>query len=1179
MTSRPGYQLRDEEARRHAVNDLDTSFCVEAGAGTGKTTILVERIKNLIIRGYARVGEIVAITFTEAAAAELKARLRQELEKALAELTPGPLPGDAPAQPPATAQRLAAAVSDLDQAAISTIHSFAASLLRERPVEAGLDPDFGVLDPVADGLLFDELWEEWLAGQLADPAAAEGAGALRRALALGLPLDNLKQLAQTLAANQDLRLGSFIDPPDAGAFLAAFREGVRELEELKGDCVNPEDAGYRHTLELAGARRLLDGMGRERQEAFLAQELQIKVKGNKAAWKPSSSCDRQKAICRDLAERLTRLQQALRSAAVVGLIGWLDGFVARLRSERRRRGRLNFQDLLLEARDLLRDHREVRRYFQQRFRYLLVDEFQDTDPLQVEIVFFLAEAEPRAAAWLDVAVVPGKLFIVGDPKQSIYRFRRADIETYQAAKAHLAPPRGAHLFITVNFRTVPGIIQWVNDLFGTLIKLPEHGSYQPAYVALDERRPALGRPDRGEPPGDGASQGASQEDGASQGGPPFPPVIFLVPPPDFAPIDAERTRQAEARAIAALIRRAVGEGWVTFEKREQRERPLRYGDVAILFPTTTGMDHYTAALREHGIPARLEAGKSFYRRDEVASLGSLLRAIDNPNDAVSIVAALRSLCFGCSDRALFRWASRGGGFNYLEAAEGDTYSSGGVADQAARELAQVRDALSLLRQLHGLRNERSISAVIEEAFRRTKVLLSHYLQPHGGQAVANLLRALEQARALERGRGADPGLTFRRFVRWLSELQEQQVAEEEAPAAEEGADAVRLLTVHKAKGLEFPFVVLANLNSARSKREDFVFDRQRGTYELKLGAKETGFLTPGYEEAAKGEEARMAAEERRLFYVAATRARDYLALPFFHRGQPKGFLSLVGERWPEVLGGFLPGDAPAVCRRAEDGPAALGTVPTVVGGGPEPEAVEVDAAWQLREAWANDLRSAIERASRGVQVLTPSGLKHAEDSGMAGGTFPSPPAAAEAPVTEVPPAAEEARRRAAAFGSAFHAAMESLDLAAAAAGDRQALRAAATPAARAEGVEERLEELLEALAKCLQTPLMQRATRARRVHREMPFALAVEGAPAPGAILEGRIDLVCEEPDGLLVVDYKTENVQGTRLEEHFANYRPQGEAYARALRAITGQPVKEVAFLFVRTQQVRSLFPSGTGS
>ena len=1091
--------LADEAAREIARNDLDRSLAVEAGAGTGKTTLLVERILSLVRNRRAPLEKIVAITFTEKAAGELKVRLREAIEKAL------------PLSPPAEAESLGQALGELERAPISTIHSFCSSLLRERPVEASLDPNFEPLDEMGMDLLFQEAWEQWLGKEMEKKPAV-----LRRAMALGMEMDHLARLVRQVYENRDLLSeGPLPLPPySRERFIEILGKEVQRAWDLaQSDCRKEEDLGYQAILGLRGKAKELKEASPDRQEVILFRDLEIKAQGNKSNWKPPPSCDAQKEILNNLAKELGALKETLRAQVMAGLIGWVKGFVAAMQEEKSRRGVLDFQDLLILSRNLLRDNKEVREYFQKNFQYILVDEFQDTDPLQVEVVFFLAEKGAKANRWEEVDLQPGKLFLVGDPKQSIYRFRRADIETYEKARERVIS-RGAGVNIVQNFRTVPSILSWVNRIFSGLIQSSMEGTYQPSYVPLV--------------PHPGRKEVIKAQPG----------VLLLAPPPDFDPREASaaKVREDEAQSIAALIEEMAAGGpegrWMVFDKKEVAPRPVSYRDMALLFPALTGIDAYEEALKDRGIPYRLEGGKEFYMRQEVRSLLCCLKALDDPADRISLVAALRSPFFGFSDEEIFLFSASGNRLSYLHHAEEET--------------GEFSEALSLMRELHKRRNSRPISTTVSDLLSQTKALEFSLLRQGGDQMAANLRKVLEQARAFE----GEAQANFRRFVEWLGTREEEGVREGESPWAEEGEENVKLMTIHKAKGLEFPIVFLANLASEGRRRQEFIPLRLQGTFEMRIG----NFQTKGYSSALEQEKAKMEAEDRRLFYVAATRARDYLVLPLFWGRRGRGFFSLLEENlpafesmepWSVIDGQLIAGRGCFNLRPAEKPPLRLDLEES------EKEKKEEGTPWERRLQWKESLDAVKEKASVGLPLLAPSSAA------------PSPLDLPSHRLDEwIEPGASRGKGEEGGpfFGLAFHGVMERLDLSGT--DNLKELCRIQALEYSIPGLGEKLEAMVR---RSLGHPLMERVKRAKRLFREVPFSVSLDGS-----LVEGKIDLLFNEGSGWVIVDYKTDEVFGEALEQRFQSYREQGLCYARAVREAAGCEVKEVAFFFVRSGEVR---------
>ena len=1060
--------LPDQAERDAAVHQIDTSMCVEASAGTGKTTVLVGRIMDLLCSGKADLDGIVAITFTEKAAGELKVRLREEIEKAIPRAT-GELQG-----------RLATALTRVDRAQVSTIHSFAAALLRERPVEAGIDPGFEQLDELGARMLLDELWEEWLAEQMqgdCPPLAA----ALQAGVALGStgPTSySARALAEDLVTNRDLLADATVPRPDVEPrrLVDQYQALVAELEQLAERCNDPEDGCYAEIRKLV--RHAASPPERGGEVGFLLRVPSVKGSaGNQRNWASADACRRAK----DTIKQIRALLAPLNEIVLADLVDWLRGFIERYQEEKRARGCVDFTDLLIEARNLLRDSREVRRYFQRKFQYLLVDEFQDTDPLQVEIVFFLAEDGTDADRWSDVRLAPGKLFIVGDPKQSIYRFRRADVAMYESAKRHLSS-RGKLSRISTNFRSAPGIIRWVNGVFSQLIGGGQADKHQAAYVPLVENR--------------GASENR--------------PAVCLVKPEIEGELLADEQRDVEARCIGDMIQRAVeGEKWLVWDKPSGRAVPAEYRHVAVLMPRRTSLEVYEDALQLYRVPYRVESGRSFYFRPEVFDLTAVLRAIDSPDDPAAVVGALRTPFFALSDEDLFRFKTAGSEFSFLKPVE--------------EKWDRFADSFGILRELHDKRHELPLHRLIDELFDRTRAMVFYRLKPHGHQAVANLLKVADQARAMD----AAGGITLRWFVRWVEAREDEAAPESDSPTAEPKDNFVQLLTMHKAKGLEFPIVILANMGTRLQQRGGVVFDREGRRMAVSFSA---AMQTHGADVLREAEQAQLEAEERRLLYVAATRARDYLvlpALPCREKTYAHHLEDLADNFGAETVRFALRDlrDPADLDRRARTD--AL-----------KPSKADEDAR-RARTQWIAAQQQAIERASQGVRINR---------------------ASPEKPEHEAEPVGEPSLG--AQIGSAVHAVMEQVDLS-----ESEAPEGLIRAAAIENGIEDRADELAGLVRACLASDPVRRAGAASWLAREMGFCIPFEGGFA-----EGKIDLIFEHGGKLTIVDYKTDAVAGAGIDLRLQEHRRQGAVYAAAVRKATGRSVDEAVFVFARAAETRSL-------
>jgi ATP-dependent helicase/nuclease subunit A len=566
MSEEDIYRPADQTARDRIRGELDTTLFVEAGAGTGKTTELVERILRLVATGRARMPQLAAITFTEAAAAELRDRVREELEKAARDES----------SPPDERERCRAALDEVDAAAVETLHGFAQRILSTHPLEAGLPPLVEVQDEIQSSIAFEERWSEFV-DRLLDDAALEEA--LLRAHLLGLETKHLREVAREFHRHWDRLEDASIEaaplpPIDAAPLLEALAGPCA----LRGRCTDQSDFLYRHLERMEAYRSRLGAAGSDLDALrILAERTKIIHKyGNKDNWDGIAPAEIRDTLQKADGVRVRLLQDA-RATVLPPLLAALRGFILQYAEERRRQGRLEFHDLLVQARDLLRRDAAVRRALKAQFSHLLIDEFQDTDPLQVEIAVLLAgsDAVTPPPAWHDAAVEEGRLFFVGDPKQSIYRFRRADIALYQAVQ-HRFADRTVHL--TQNFRSLRPVIDWVNAVFAPLLG-EGAGEGQAHYVEL-----------------------AARWETPTEAG----ITVHILGEPAEENIDVIRAR--EAAELTQLIQTAKGESWPVAEKGSDGGRvfrPARYADIAILMPTRTALPPIEQALEEAGIPYRV----------------------------------------------------------------------------------------------------------------------------------------------------------------------------------------------------------------------------------------------------------------------------------------------------------------------------------------------------------------------------------------------------------------------------------------------------------------------------------------------------------------------------------------------------------------------------------------------
>ncbi len=1107
----------DRTDRRRAIEDASHSMVVEASAGTGKTSTLLWRILYLVLgKGPSgdplRLSQICAITFTEKAAGEMKVRLRRHLEEVISgESVPSFCGGVRPSRSTEHGKsngfevfeaRAREALRDLETASISTFHSFAVSLLKERPVEAGLDPYFSALDEVRSELFFREVWESWIGRALAerDPV-------LERALRNGFSLQSLQELAGTLRLNINTVRGLHCDsPPTDEQIREQIRDLLRQGIDFRSKILKPEDRLIEHL------HRALDWL--ENPAGKTDRPSKPGNAGSASNWKGGKDTVQSvRAFIREVADFHTCFQNLPAQRILHEVVRWMmDGFLPEWGSRKRAGAILDFDDQLWMARDLLTRNRAVRGEFQARYKAFLVDEFQDTDSIQWDIVRLLSSADPMEPDIIRLRPAPGKLFIVGDPKQSIYRFRNADIETYLG----IVDPENMkslgleRLKLTTNFRSVPSILRFVDGVFSSMMQPPTDGLYQPDYLPF------------------GNAGGRLEEL-------PSPSVHLLG---DRDGDDSNRTVREflaiEASRIARLICCMRGsESWKVQDAGGEgiSWRPPRYGDIAILLPVLSHANILEEALRDSEIPYVLEGGKFYYARSEVSSAITVLRAAANPNDSIALYGALRSIFFGLSDEDLLKARIQNLALDYRE---------------QVPEQSPLHYPFEVLRDLHRHRHDRRASESLEILLQKTGA--REVLSARGFQSLANLNKLARTLRALQ------GEATFSQVVDLLGMMDEEGLAESESRLMEERSDAVRILSIHKAKGLDFPIVFVASLGAKRKNRtRSLLADlHARRVFGLSIGSRESGLRTPGWDRLSEEDKKREDAELVRLLYVALTRARDHLVLST-HTQRWK--MDDENDRWiPDAEATRLKPLGPSLVQWLS-GDCVLARWVDVDGldaaGPPQAAASPVTKDW--RGLAVQEYAALHELLRSAPSAEGPQAAMNEESAGEDSGD-----------------PREAAASRSVRLGVAFHEAMERVNLLSP---DGLAEGAEAT------GVRHNLDpagvrDLEYMLRTTLSSALMERARAVIRsggqVLRETPYVRPL----SPSGIEEGKIDLLFREPDGWVLVDYKTDwaRKDGEGAGSYFREkYARQIRGYLEALSALSVKVVSAY-LLLARTGEAISM-------
>jgi ATP-dependent exoDNAse (exonuclease V) beta subunit len=826
-----------------------------------------------------------------------------------------------------------------------------------------------------------------------------------------------------------------------------------------------------------------------------------------------------RAEVRAAGEALDEVKDAVAQACARRLGTALRGFTLDAAAGRQAAGQLAFHDLLVLARQLVRQHPSVRERLHRRYQRLLLDEFQDTDPIQIEIAVRIAASDPGSEAagslpWDQIDVAPGHLFVVGDPKQSIYRFRRADISLFLDAKARYGDAGGL-VTLSTNFRTGAPIIGWVNEAFdrlmseGSEVDLPV--ASQPAYVALHPVRK----------------------------GPPVGPAVSVLGRAPLTEGSAGDLRSAEARQVAATIARIHAEAWSVDDGNDGWRAP-DLGDITVLVPARTSLPFLEDALDAAGIPYRAESSSLVYVSRAVRDLLMTLRAIDDPTDQLAIVSALRSPLFACGDDDLFRHrVEQRGSFNHL-ARQPDTVLPG-----------PVLDALTYLRERHRERFWTSPAELADRVARDRRLFELGFAEGRTRDVWRRLRFVIDQAR--EWGEATDGNL--REYLQWVTRQSSEGSRVAEAVLPESDDDAVRIMTIHAAKGLEFPITILSGMSTApqgRTAPAQVVFP-PNGTVGYRFGSKVT---TDEFEDWKPIDE-QMAFDERvRLLYVACTRAKDHLVLSLQRRVRAKAPDAAKRTNAELLLAGTGDGldDLPdAVAPEVEVAAVFPASPPSA----PPPFA-----------EWRAELDAALAAASKPTTVaataLTTDGTPDPARDEPEAEAAPAP----LVPDDEEPPEAGLQKRPrdldlppwlkgryGTAVGRAVHGTLQTIDLA-----DPVGLTGAVAAQCEAEAVPDRTAEVEALVRSALACPVIAAAT-AGPYWREVYACTPTPG----GRLLEGYIDLLYRTPDGMVIVDYKTAATNDpTELARRVDGYRLQGASYALAVRQTTGEPIARVVFAFL---------------
>ncbi len=1082
----------DQADRNRILMDLDTNLLVEAGAGSGKTTSLVGRLLALIESG-VNIGQIAAITFTNKAADEMKERFRLALENAYRRSSEGSI----------VRERLSEALGNLDLIFIGTIHSFCGSLLRERPIEAGLDPSFKEMDEESDKQFRAGCWDEYMA-ELEGEARLQ----LEELVSLRVDVNTLRDVFDRVSLFTDVEL-----PCEEWEWpnFDRIRDTLLPLLNAAAPYIPTEepekgwDAVQKLVRQSRQKLRYIDWSD-DIRVLEIAKEFDRKLEVTLNRWTSKEHAGEMKKLFADWQINvLVPFLQAWREYLYPKLIRFVRPVLDDCKRRRYAVGKLNFQDLLMEAAKLVRENREVRAYFAERYQRLLVDEFQDTDPIQAELMFLLTgstESGGFEKNWRRLTPRPGSLFVVGDPKQSIYRFRRADISIYNEVKARIQEC-GAVCRLTANFRSVHTIGDFINGQF--VGKFPSSETeVQAAFVKMETR--------------------SDNPKGARK----TPHGIYVLPYPKM-PGGKAAVAQADAEQIAAYISWACKNSNLQITDRDGGSRDAVPGDFLILTKTREFIHLYAEQLDSFGVPADTSGSTTIY--EELLALYQLARYLEDSADKPALLAVMRGMLFGLSDRQLWDYKQEGYSFSLFDLP---------ALEACSDEAKAVVTVLGKLQKYRGWVRTLSAAAAFSQIVDDLGILPYVSTLPAGSVRAGTLVRMLQLLHG-------DPAANSS----WaeLYRLMEHMLADrgmETSSLYAGGNQAVRVMNLHKAKGLEAPVVFLAcpcgDFDHDATQYIDRSADPAAGYFTI---SKSTGeFKTEvisqpiGWGVMNERERAFSNAEKDRLLYVAATRPKQMLVISLYPDQPAKC-------PWTPLVDGM-----DLACEL--DVPAMKPEKKTELTEGP-------------------DLQSVAEARMQRLNAISEPTYAVLSVTGQTKATGDKPEWSAEG--------------KGMSFGSVVHRSLELLGKGVPESEIENTIRFLADEEGMAE---EYISEAARVVRSVITSELWQRSLRARRRLFEVPLmirknaneaivssdagsaasevAVAVEGTGSiQYAYVRGVIDFLFEEEDGWVIVDFKTDSVTEEKLQSFIDFYRPQVQAYASEWAETFGYKVKEAGLYFVQ--------------
>ena len=1041
--------LTDSKARKIIETDFSRSMAVNAGAGSGKTHEMVLRIINGVKADLISMENIAVITFTRKAASEMRTRIIEGLNKLVTE-------EKNKLRRNKYEEQLIKAVT----AQISTIHSFCAGILKEKPVEAGIDPSFEMIEGDNSGF-FDEVFDEYIHTVFIEKKDSVMHAAIETLIMdYGFDLKTSDYGYNKKPSIQDL-LKTFAEHRDSALAMPEkidIKKSRKQIESFLSGCISDtEDAPTLQAKYIAIEQNFKSAA--DDIDSLYDFKFSLSTCGG-PGWQDYRN-ESKEAFPILLNKYIYSLRYTEQKDIYDKLIILFKDFITYYRVREIKDGMLDNEDLLIYTRDILRDKPEIREYFKERYTHLFVDEFQDTDPVQTEIVFFLSEAPGTySKTWQDVQIKDGKLFIIGDMKQAIYNFRRADVTSFIKAMDKIGEDNTVSL--TSNFRSDKNILEFVNSHFQHTMNGAD--AYSPLFEPLDAAKPD--------------NTGSTEKR-----------IIAVTPPQAGIKYKAEELRELQSDTAVRWIKDNKG---IRFDK---------WSEVTILI--RGGSDTLPAlqdSFEAKGVPCEVAGSKSYFGRYEVQALATLLRAVADPSDKISIYGALKGPFFGHSDRDLRTYFPEGKISLFVNDSE-----------------STIGKSCTLLASLHNDSLKLRADEIITRIFNETGILRGLAAGYMGREKVYNLIKAKEFIR-----RNGD-GVLLDALDKLTGAIDSGIEMADLTPASGE-SDVVQIMTIHRAKGLENRVIYIADAAYQKQSRNTTL--AHNGSIYLK----HNDLKLFQYDGIKLENDLKESEEEERLRYVAATRACEYLVFNHFEieRSRRNNEDSFIYSFYESLENSNLVHSEEVTSNSGDDVYQSNNSYPDI-----NPK-INSTISKQQNE-WSNELKSLKEKGAESVfKTIKPSSFRSASEDTVQLEISYSP--------EDMKLNIVQHKGEAPTIGTIIHRLLESGTKL-----NESGLKKLTEGLLKQEDLKIDSESVLSIYNRITANDTYIRSLKSKKAYRELPVLFNHNGA-----LVNGIIDLLFEDESGWVLADYKILLNPVTADEKGLENkYKGQLDLYEIGLQKL----------------------------